>query len=104
MYIIIWQFIVKPGRGAEFEQAYGPAGKWVELFRQADGYSGTELLRHSVLPRHYITIDRWVSEAAYEAFRSRHADAYAAIDRRCEGLTEQESEWGRWVPLPFITV
>ena len=100
MYIIIWVFLAKPGREAEFEQAYGPAGMWTSLFTRAQGYLGTELLQDPTRPGRYLTIDRWASAAAYEAFRKQHADAYAAVDQVCEDLTEKEDAWGTWLPLP----
>jgi hypothetical protein len=34
-YIYIWEFHVNPGSQARFEEIYGPAGSWVQLFRQA---------------------------------------------------------------------
>src|SRR5262245_42394930 len=45
MYVVVWRFQAKPGREHDFEQAYGPAGDWVTLFRSDPEYVGTELLR-----------------------------------------------------------
>ena len=44
-YAYIWEYTVRPERVAEFEQAYGPDGEWVRLFRRAGGYVRTELHR-----------------------------------------------------------
>ena len=96
MQVFIWEFRVKTGREAEFEQAYGPNGEWAELFRRGAGYLGTELLRDEADPRRYLTIDRWTSSAAYEAFRSQWADEYVRLDQRCEALTESEAALGSW--------
>jgi hypothetical protein len=35
-------------------------------------------------------MDLWESRAAYEEFREKWAAEYAAIDRKCEGLTSSE--------------
>jgi heme-degrading monooxygenase HmoA len=94
MYLIIWEFWVKEGHEAEFEQVYGPDGAWVQLFRQGTGYLGTELLRDVEQPRRYLTLDRWRSRTDYEAFQDRWAEAYKELDGRCEGLTEHESLLG----------
>ncbi len=103
MYAIIWKFAVKPGVEKEFEDAYGPGGAWVELFRRGHGYRETELLRDAKASGNYLTIDRWDSKAAYESFRSRFEAAYSAIDQRCEGLTESESEVGTFEePAPDL--
>ena len=80
MHVIIWEFVPSPGREADFENAYGPAGLWVEFFRQGDSYRGTEFLRHSLEPSRYATIDRWDSAAQYRSFRDQHAAEYQALD------------------------
>jgi|SRR5688572_9374671 len=99
MYIIIWEFRVKEEYEAEFEQIYGPDGAWAQLFKRGEGYLGTELLRDMEQPRRYLTLDRWHSRAAYEAFQKRWTEAYKELDGRCEGLTEQEVIIGSMVPI-----
>ena len=98
MHVTIWEFRVKKGREAEFERAYGPIGEWARFFERAEGYLGTELLRDAKNRQRYVTIDRWISQATYEAFRSRWADEYEAIDERCEALTEYETPLGSLAP------
>ena len=95
-YIYIWEFLVRPGREAEFELHYGPTGSWVQLFRTASGYLDTVLLRDVNQARRYLTIDRWESEAAYRAFRQAHATDFVALDSRCEALTVSEREIGQF--------
>lgn len=100
MYVIIWKFVAKPGLEEKFEAAYGPGGVWAEFFRRGHGYLDTELLREAEAPSRYLTIDRWDSRTAYEAFRSRFAAGYTAIDQRCEALTESETEIGTYEAVP----
>jgi quinol monooxygenase YgiN len=76
-----------------------PAG-WALLFRKGDGYLGTELLRHSDDPREYLTVDRWVSPDAYETFLDRFDSEYRQLDRRLEGLTEEETLLGTFETQP----
>jgi heme-degrading monooxygenase HmoA len=90
----MWEFQVKQGCEADFEKVYGPQGEWAQFFKQGAGYRGTELLRDPANPRRYVTIDRWASQAAYEAFQSRSSAEYEAIDRHCEELTESEALLG----------
>lgn len=99
MHVILWEFRVRRGHEQEFERAYGPRGFWAELFRRGEGYMGTELLRDLSEPGRYFTIDRWGSQAAFESFRSRHLSEYEAIDRRCEAMTESETQVGSFSPL-----
>jgi heme-degrading monooxygenase HmoA len=100
VYLVVWRFRPKAGHESDFERAYGPAGEWARLFRRADGYLGTELLRRSDNPGEYLTLDRWASRAAYEAFRSRWGDEYGELDRLLEGLTEEEALLGSFEALP----
>ncbi|HEX6851144.1 MAG TPA: antibiotic biosynthesis monooxygenase family protein [Candidatus Polarisedimenticolaceae bacterium] len=90
----LWQFDVPPDRQAEFERVYGATGRWAVLFRRAPGYRGTILLRDRSVPNRYVTIDRWRSEADFEAFRQRYATEYEALDAACEALTEREALLG----------
>jgi heme-degrading monooxygenase HmoA len=95
-HVILWEFRVRLGSEADFESAYGSEGAWVRLFAQGDGYLGTELLRHSSVPRRYATIDRWRSADDFAHFRRAHAAQYAALDARCEAWTETETQIGTW--------
>ncbi len=99
MYVILWEFRPRPGREREFEAAYGPDGDWARFFRGGDGYLGTDLLRAGGGEGRYVTIDRWTSKAAYEAFRARLLAEYEAIDRRCEALTERETALGTFTAV-----
>jgi heme-degrading monooxygenase HmoA len=100
MYVLLWRFRSLVGRESEFEQAYGPSGEWTQLFRRADGYLGTELLRRSDDPREYLAIDRWASRVAYEAFRARWSSEYRRLDRLLEELTEEETPLGVFEVIP----
>jgi 8-oxo-dGTP pyrophosphatase MutT (NUDIX family) len=99
-HVIVWEFRVRAGREAEFESAYGPDGEWARLFRRDPAYRGTDLLRDGAAERRYLTIDRWASGAANDAFRERWRSEYEALDRRCESLTEHEAALGRYDTVP----
>lgn len=103
MYVIIWEYRVSTERTAEFEQIYHPGGRWTELFKNGNGYVGTELLRDPEDHQRYITIDRWVSSEDYEVFLSQWKKEYEALDSQCEGLTEQEKLSGKWRSVSFET-
>ena len=99
MYVIVWEFQAKPGAEEEFERVDGPAGEWAQLFTRAEGFLRTELHREADGKARYLVIDRWGSEAAFQAFRERWASAYEALDRRCELLTARETPIGSFVCL-----
>lgn len=91
MYLVLWQFGVRPGSEASFEAAYGVGGDWDRLFRTAPGYLGTSLLRDTSTDTRYFTLDRWASRSAFEAFMRESHEAYEALDSRFRALTEDES-------------
>ena len=91
---MIWEYEVNAGAEAAFEALYGTEGAWVALFREYDGYVGTELLRRE--DGRYLTIDRWRSEAAYDAFLTAAKPRYAQIDALGDALTSAEQRIGRF--------
>lgn len=95
-YVVAWEFRPKPGAEQRFEEAYGAAGIWAELFRQSDGFVATELSRDTKTPRRYLTLDFWESRSAYEKFLTKQSTNYAALDAQCESLTEFERELGQF--------
>jgi quinol monooxygenase YgiN len=98
-YMIAWEFRPKSGAEGRFEAAYGPHGIWARFFKQSEGFIATELNRDLKDPGRYLTLDLWVSKAAYDNFRAHHAAEYQAIDAQCEALTEHEAELGRFERL-----
>ena len=94
MFVVIWEYEVRAGGDAAFETLYGAEGAWVELFRAYAGYVGTELLRGT--GRHYLSIDRWTSAAAYEAFLVAAQPRYAAIDEQGDAVTLSERRVGAY--------
>jgi heme-degrading monooxygenase HmoA len=95
----LWEFTVQAARQAEFERHYGPDGTWARLFRLAPGYLGSELLRDRKDPLRYLTIDRWESREAWQAFRRMHGAEYERLDGEFEGLTTREAPLGEYAPV-----
>ena len=98
-YVLLWEFEVRHTAAAEFERLYGPDGAWAALFREAQDYLGTELLRDDGAPARYLTIDRWRSRRAYDAFRSANAERYRALDEEGERLTISERNLGAFTDI-----
>ena len=94
MHSILWEFQVRPGREEDFEHLYGEQGDWVQFFHRGEGYLGSALLRDLETVGRYVTIDRWVSQEAYQDFRRRWAAEYAALDQQCASLTLHEARIG----------
>lgn len=97
MFVIVWTYEVAEESRGDFESAYGADGVWVRFFRAGAGYLGTELLRNDT--NRYVTIDRWESKAAYEAFLEANRERYAEIDAACSAFTERERFVGMFEPV-----
>ncbi len=97
MFVVIWEYVVRAESIADFEALYGADGGWAALFREHPGYHGTELLRDEA-PGRYLTLDRWRSEADYEAFLRAASPRYAALDAQGDALTLEERRIGRCTP------
>jgi hypothetical protein len=53
-------------------------------------------MKDRAMAARYVTVDRWASADAHEAFRAQHGAAYDAIDAECEHLTEGEHSLGEY--------
>jgi quinol monooxygenase YgiN len=94
MHIIIWEFTVREEHIKEFISACGPNGDWATLFRRAEGYLGTQLLRSSHEPNIFVTVDRWENAASFEIFQERVGAEYKRLDARFEAYTSSEKKLG----------
>jgi hypothetical protein len=94
MFLILWEFEVKPGEELAFEKAYGPLGPWVLLFQHDNHYRQTQLLKDPARSGIYFTLDFWESENDYNNFKLHNQQAYASNDRTTENLTIRERNLG----------
>lgn len=96
MFLVLWEFDVKPGYEDRFEKLYGPSGDWARLFRRDSRYQETRLLRDPSRPACYLTLDFWTSRKSYEEFLSAHSAEYQALDSAGEGFTLKERRIGAY--------
>jgi heme-degrading monooxygenase HmoA len=99
MYVILWKFEVHPEKVDAFVAAYKSEGAWAQLFAQAEGYLGTELLRSfdGDGRTQFVTIDRWQSSAHFDQFRTQFDTRYCTLDTQCHGMTLKERKLGSFV-------
>ena len=93
MFAAVFAYEVDSAAAAEFDAAYGSGGEWARFFRAGAGYLGTELWRGE---ERYLLIDRWESEAAYEAFLGEHEDEYRRRSAATGTLYRSETALGRF--------
>ena len=96
MFVVLWEFEVKPGNEDRFERVYGPGGDWDSLFRRDPHHAGTSLWRDMSRPGVYLTADYWHSSAAYESFLAAQKAAYKSLDAATQDLTTRERKIGAY--------
>jgi heme-degrading monooxygenase HmoA len=96
IFVVLWEFEVKPGCEQRFERVYSPGGDWDVLFRSDPNHAGTQLFRDLARPQVYLTIDHWRSKKSYEEFRQARRAEYKALDAASEDLTAGERQIGAY--------
>ena len=91
MFVILWEFQVKPGFETEFARVYGTDGDWARLFRRSSAYLDTRLSRDFDRANWFYTLDMWESQQSYDDFRDEHATEYSKLDGHCDEMTLQEN-------------
>jgi heme-degrading monooxygenase HmoA len=90
MFVILWEFEVKPGNQVRFESAYGPDGAWAQLFKRDPHFRKTRLVQDPSRPLYYFTLDFWDSESSYRNFLDSNQAGYKELDASFVELTKQE--------------
>ena len=93
-FVIVWEFRIRAGAEAEFVEKYGPNGSWARFFGNGQGYIRTELVRDVADPKRFLTLDYWRTEEEFLRFREQNRAEYERLDKKFEGLTEQETQVG----------
>ena len=88
MIAIMWQFDVKPGREAEFEELYGVDGEWTAMNRTARSFLGNSFLRDQNRSSRYILIEYWSEMLVYEQHRVFRSDVIASLEERRHALVD----------------
>jgi quinol monooxygenase YgiN len=91
---LVWEFVAREDKLAEFERHYASDGTWAQLFRRSAGFRGTTLLRDTGQRGRYLTVDSWESADAHRAMRVNFSREYDELNRVCEEFTERESHLG----------
>jgi hypothetical protein len=94
MIAIMWQFEIKQGCKAEFEQLYGVEGEWTAMNRHSRSYLGTSFLHDQNRASRYILIEYWSEMLVYEQYRTYQADAIASLEERSRALVESVEPLG----------
>jgi quinol monooxygenase YgiN len=99
MIAIMWQFDVKKGREAEFEQLYGADGEWTAMTRNTRSYLGSSFLRDQNRSARYILIEYWSEMVVQERHRAYGSEAIASLEGRRTALVESVEPLGIFTAL-----
>jgi hypothetical protein len=99
MIAIAWQFGVKKGREAEFEELYGADGEWTTLNRRTRSYLGSSFLRDQSDATRYMLIEYWSEMLVYEQHRDSRAAAIASLEERSAALVDSVEPMGIFTAL-----
>ena len=94
MFLVLWEFEVKPSRKQRLQQVYGPGGDWDSLFRTDPNHAETRLFRDTTRIGVYLTADYALSRKSCEEFRALRRTEYKALDAATENLTLSERHIG----------
>lgn len=93
-YVRLWRYRVPAEKVAAFIHHYHADGSWAELFREADGYLGTQLWRDELDPHIFYSADHWRDQDAFLAFQRDFKAEYQRMDTEFEALTSDETFLG----------
>ena len=95
----MWQFEVKQGREAEFEQMYGVDGEWTAINRHTRSYLGSSFLRDQSVASRYVLIEYWSEMLVYEQHRTYRSDELTRLDERRNDLVASVEPGGVFTAL-----
>lgn len=90
-YVIVWTYDVPDEASDRFIAAYGPDGDWAQLFAKGAGFIGVELYRDGPT---FLTLDRWLSKDAFDAFHAAFGKHYQALDAKLAHLSRSQTRVG----------
>jgi hypothetical protein len=94
MIAIVWQFDVRPGGEAEFEQFYGADGEWTSMNRRSRSYLGSSFLRDQNRAARYLLIEYWSEMLVYEQHKVYRRDEVVKLDARQRALVASAEPLG----------
>jgi quinol monooxygenase YgiN len=99
MVAIVWQFEVKAGKTAEFEQFFGVDGDWTAASRHSRSYLGSSFLRDQNSSTRYLLVEYWSEMLVYEQHRTYRQDTMIHLEERRDELVAAVEPLGVFTAL-----
>jgi quinol monooxygenase YgiN len=94
MIAVVFQFEVKPGCQAEFEQLHGADGEWTTLSRQSRSFVGSSFLRQYGDASRYLLVEYWSEMVVYERHRKDFANEVDRLEQARAGMVASTTPIG----------
>ena len=98
-FVYIWEYKVRDIHQEQFLKIYGPEGKWVQLFKKADGYIRTYLYQDIEDDERFVTVDCWKSKRHRDNFRIEFSREFDHLDDLAEKYTAHEISLGEFYSM-----
>lgn len=99
MIAIVWQFDVRSGRTAEFEEFYGANGAWSSMNRHSRSYLGSSFLRDQTVSSRYLMVEYWSEMVIYERHLISQQQKIAALEALRDALVASMEPLGVFTAL-----
>jgi hypothetical protein len=86
MIAIVWQFDVRSGRNAEFEEFYGANGAWTSMNRRSRSYLGSSFLSDQNVASRYLIVEYWSEMLVYERHQANQQHDIDELEARRKDL------------------
>ena len=93
-FLRVWEYQVRPGCSAEFEELFASDGPWATLFARASGHLRLAAAQDADREHRFLVLDWWGSPEDHARAKAEHARAYAELDTRTRALCETEARLG----------
>ncbi len=94
-----WEFEVKKGQEAHFEEHFGADGPWQALARRSRSFLGSSFLRDAAQPTRYMLIEYWSEMLVYEKHQANFSDEVHALEAQRDALVEKMTPTGIFTAL-----
>jgi quinol monooxygenase YgiN len=99
MIAIVWQFDVRSGRNAEFEEFYGANGAWSSMNRHSRSYLGSSFLRDQTVSSRYLMVEYWSEMVIYERHLISQQQKIAELEALRDALVASMEPLGVFTAL-----
>ncbi len=94
-----WEFEIRKGHEARFEQLFGADGPWQALARRSRSFLGSSVLRDPVQPARYLVVEYWSEMLVYEKHQADFSDEIRDLEAQRDGLVEKMTPTGIFTAL-----